>query len=171
MKVRIVVDDKLVIVDGRSAVFPDADWTRFEGSPDTPYDNVSAVWYDSEAGQGHVEFYEVVTKQASRPNIKPPDLMISTEDFQRDYSWVLEPFYAARGRIEAAEEADRAKKAKAAAAAAEAERVRVLESDSKAQAKEEVKVPIYDKIQELTDIIGQQAETIRLMKEKLGMAS
>lgn len=171
MKVRIIVDDKKVIVDGRAADLPDVDWGRLAGDPDNPWDDVSAVWYDSETNQGHIEFYEVVTKQPHRPNIKPPDLRINTEDFQRDYGWILEPYYAALGRQEAADNAARDKQAKEAARAAALAQEQMLKQDSERQAATEVKVPFNEQIQSLVELVAKQAEDIAALKAQIGASS
>lgn len=171
MKVRIIVDDKKVIVDGRAADLPEIDWARLAGDPSNPWDDVSAVWYDSDTNQGHVEFYEVVTKQPMRPNIKPPDLRISTEDFQRDYGWMLEPYYAAIGRQEAAENAARDKREKEAAREAALRQEQMLKADAERQAATEVKVPFNEQIQALMDLVARQAEDIAALKARVDPAN
>jgi hypothetical protein len=95
MKIRIVVDDKLVSVDRCVMPMPELDWTAFDGDPSTPWDDIAAVQHDSDRGQGHVEYREIVTDQATRHNMRPPDWNINQSQFDELFGWVL-PLHAAR---------------------------------------------------------------------------
>lgn len=88
MRIAIVVPDKLVAVDSAPLTLPDLDWSVFSGGP-TPYDDIHAVHFDTQTGQGHVEYAVVVTKEPTRPNIKPGDWPITITDFESRFSWVL----------------------------------------------------------------------------------
>lgn len=124
MKIRIVVDDQLVSVDGSVLKMPELDWGKFDGDPSSPWDDIAAVQFDSAKGQGHVEYREVTTSQATRHNMRPPDWNIRQSEFDEMFGWVL-PIHTARkaemeaerARIEVEEEAAR-KEAEAAAQAA-----------------------------------------------------
>lgn len=95
MQITIVTDDKIVLCDGVPVALPNLEWAKFAGDPATPYDDIAAVQFNTDAGQGHIEYKTVVTKQAHRPNMRPPDCTILAADFERDFAWVV-PFYNAR---------------------------------------------------------------------------
>ena len=105
MKIRIVVDDQLVSVDGSVLKMLELDWGKFDGDPSSPWDDIAAVQFDSAQGQGHVEYREVTTSQATRHNMRPPDWMIRQSEFDEMFGWVL-PLHAAR---KAEMEAERAR--------------------------------------------------------------
>lgn len=116
MKISIVVDDQIVIVDGVSVKVSSIDWAFFDGDPSTKWDDIAAVQFDTDAGQGHVEYRTIVTGHPLRPNIRPGDWLITATDFDEKFSFVLGPYKAA---LEAhrAEEEEAARKAKEASAA------------------------------------------------------
>lgn len=113
MQITLVVDDKLVICDGVAVHLADLDWSKFDGDPSTPWDDVAAVQYNAADKQGHVEYRTIVTKPAGRPNIRPGDRYIGEADFQAEFAWVLPLYVAERERLAA----------EAAAAKAEAEKL------------------------------------------------
>ena len=90
-QITILVDDKTVIVAGRAVVLPNLDWSAFNGP--SVHDKVHAVQFDSERGQGHVEYCDVVTEPATRPNHKPHNWLIDAATFEKLFGWVL-PAYA-----------------------------------------------------------------------------
>ena len=90
-QITIIVDDKTVIVGGRAVVLPDLDWSKFNGAD--VHDKIHAVQFDSERGAGHVEYCDVVTEPATRPNHKPHNWLIDAATFEKLFSWVL-PSYA-----------------------------------------------------------------------------
>jgi len=110
MQITIVVEDRLVLIDRKPLELPELDWSVFDMDPADPNDDVSAVQFDTVAGQGHVEFKTRVTKQSTRPNVRPPDWMINAAEFEKHFGFVI-PAYEAK-----------AKKIKAEQAAREAER-------------------------------------------------
>lgn len=105
MQITIVVDDRLVLVD-RKPLELDLDWSVFDMDPQDPNDDVSAVQFDTEAGQGHVEFKTRLTKQSNRPNVRPPDWHINAADFEKHFAFVL-PIYEAKAKKVKAEQAAR----------------------------------------------------------------
>lgn len=114
MKITIVVDDQRVIVDRVGLHMPDLDWSKFDGDPSSPLDDIAAVQFDTGHGQGHIEYREIITAQASRPNMRPPDWMINQAQFEAMFGWVL-PLHAARkaeaeaGRAKAEADAEKAR--------------------------------------------------------------
>lgn len=107
MQITIVVDDRIVIVDGIAAHLPDLDWGHrsFVGDPGTLLDDVSAVQYDTVTGQGTVEYRTLVTRQATRPNVRPPDWYITPADFESNFAWVMPAYREAAARQKAEDEA------------------------------------------------------------------
>jgi hypothetical protein len=101
MQIRIIVSDKLVAVDNRPVALPNLDWAKFQTYHGVIADNIEAVQFDAEAGQGHIEFKTVQTKQANRPNMRPPDCPISVAEFADDFAWVLPLYEARKAEIEA----------------------------------------------------------------------
>ena len=101
MQITIIVPDKTVYCDGLAIEMPDLDWSTFDGDPATPWDDIHAVQFNATAGQGHVEYKEILTHQAARPNIKPPSWGISMLDFEANFAWVLPAFAARKAQIEA----------------------------------------------------------------------
>lgn len=125
MQISIIVPDRTVYVDGFAVELPALDWAKFDGEKNNPWDDISAVQFDTERKSGHVEYKTVPTKQASRPDITPPNWPIGEEDFSREFAWVLPIYQEERARVEAAEAARKEAEAKAAEAAklkAEADR-------------------------------------------------
>ena len=92
MRIKIVIEDKLVLLDQVPVRLPDLDWALFDGDPSSPWDDIHAVEYDSERGMGTVEYKTVRTQQLTRHDIKPPDWYISKVDFDNYFAWVL-PYY------------------------------------------------------------------------------
>lgn len=105
MQITIVVDDRLVLVD-RKPLELDLDWSVFDLDPHDPNDDVSAVQFDTDVGQGHVEFKTRFTKQSNRPNVRPPDWHIGAAEFEKHFSFVL-PVYEAKMKKVKAEQAAR----------------------------------------------------------------
>ena len=90
-QITIIVDDKTVIVGGRAVVLPSLDWSAFKGQ--SVNDKIHAVQFDSERGHGHVEYCDVVTEPATRPNQKPHNWLIDAATFDKTFGWVM-PLYA-----------------------------------------------------------------------------
>lgn len=130
MQITIVVDDKLVLIDRKPLELPELDWSVFDMDPNDPNDDVSAVQFDTEAGQGHVEFKTRLTKQVTRPNVRPPDWSITAVEFEKHFGFVI-PAYEAK-----------AKKVKAEQAAKEAER----EALAEARANDPAPAPVVDAV-------------------------
>lgn len=105
MQITIVVDDRLVLIDRKPLELPELDWSVFDMDPNDPNDDVSAVQFDTDAGQGHVEFKTRMTKQFNRPNVRPPDWMISATDFEKHFSFVIQAYEAKAAKIRAEREA------------------------------------------------------------------
>ena len=101
MQITIITDDKTVIVDGFPVALPGLDWSRFNGDPNTPWDDIRAVQFNSDRGQGHVEYKTIMTKQAARPDITPPNLLIGRAEFEQSFAWLLPAYEEAKARIEA----------------------------------------------------------------------
>ena len=72
-------------------MLPDIDWSKFNGAD--VHDKIHAVQFDSERGAGHVEYCDVVTEPATRPNHKPHNWLIDAATFEKLFAWVL-PAYA-----------------------------------------------------------------------------
>lgn len=108
MQITIIVPDKIVLCDALPITLPGVDWTKFAGDPGSPFDDIHAVHFNSERGQGHIEYKEVETRQAARANIKPPDMRIGQAEFDADFAWILEAYNAERARLEAAATAKKA---------------------------------------------------------------
>lgn len=106
MQITIVVDDKLVLVDRKPLELPELDWSVFDMDPNDPNDDVSAVQFDTDAGQGHVEFKTRLTKQVTRPNVRPPDWRITAAEFEKHFGFVI-PAYEAKAKTVKAEQAAR----------------------------------------------------------------
>ena len=90
-QITIIVDDKTVIIAGRAAMLPALDWSAFNGP--SVHDKIHAVHFDSDRGHGHVEYCDVVTEPATRPNHKPHNWLIDAATFEKAFGWVL-PLYA-----------------------------------------------------------------------------
>ena len=105
MQITIVVDDKTVYCGGVAVQIDGLDWAKFNGDPASPWDDIAAVQFNTASSQGHVEYREIETRQAMRPNIKPPDMRIGADEFNEDFAWVL-PYYQDAVAIQKAE-ADR----------------------------------------------------------------
>lgn len=123
MKVTIVVDDKTVLCDGVAVALPNADWSAFDMDPNDPNDNIAAVQFDTSIGQGHAEFYTQITKQANRPNMRPPDWHLTQADFNQYFAWILPLYTAELARVRSieAEKAEADAKAMAESEAADME--------------------------------------------------
>lgn len=101
MQITIVVDDKLVLVDRKPLHLPDLDWAVFDLDPANPDDDVQAVQFDTHTGTGHVEFKTRITKQANRPNNRPPDWLIGQAEFDQYFAFVVPAYEDRRAQIEA----------------------------------------------------------------------
>lgn len=121
MQITIVVGDKTVICDGVGVVLPAVDWSVFDGDPTTRWDDIAAVQFNTDSGQGHIEYRTIVTDHPARPNIRPGDMPISADDFQQRFAWILDPYKVEASKQRAAAEAVRAK-SEAARQQAEADR-------------------------------------------------
>lgn len=110
MQITIVVDDKIVLVNRKPLVL-DLDWSVFDMDPSNPDDDVAAVQFDTDAGQGHVEFKTRQTKQVNRPNNRPPDWHINAADFEKYFSFVLPVYEATAKKVKAEQEAREAERA------------------------------------------------------------
>ena len=66
MQITIVVEDKTVICDGVAVPLPDVDWSVFDGDPSTKWDDVAAVQFNTDTGQGHVEYRTIITSSPMR---------------------------------------------------------------------------------------------------------
>ena len=111
-QITIIVDDKTVIVAGRAVMLPSLDWSAFNGP--SVHDKVHAVQFDSDRGHGHVEYCDVVTEPATRPNHKPHNWLIDAATFEKTFGWVLSAYAdqcAADDAAQAHAEADAAAKA------------------------------------------------------------
>ena len=113
MQITIVVEDKIVICGNVAVSLPDADWSVFDGDPSTKWDDVAAVQFNTDTGQGHVEYRTIITSSPMRPNIRPGDMPIDAAHFEANYAWILQPYAIAREaqekrEREAAEAAKRA---------------------------------------------------------------
>lgn len=106
MQITIVVEDRLVLIDRKPLELHELDWSVFDMDPADPNDDVSAVQFDTDAGQGHVEFKTRLTKQATRPNVRPPDWMINAAEFEKHFGFVI-PAYEAKAKKIKAEQAAR----------------------------------------------------------------
>jgi len=110
MQITIVVDDRTVLVDRKPLELPELDWSVFDLDPNDPNDDVSAVQFDTNSGQGHVEFKTRLTKQSNRPNVRPPDWHISSAEFEKHFAFVLPAYEAKMQKVKAemaAREAER----------------------------------------------------------------
>lgn len=107
MHIIIVVEDRLISVDGKVLQVPNVDWAAFNMDPKDPNDDVVAVHFNTDTGHGHAEFKTLVTKQATRPNSRPPDWQLTKADFEKHFAFVL-PAYESRLREVQAEEAAQA---------------------------------------------------------------
>ena len=110
MQITIVVDDKTVYCGGVAVQIPALDWAKFDGEPGSPWDDIAAVQFNTASSQGHVEYREIETRQAMRPNMRPPDMRIGVAEFNADFAWVL-PYYEdalSRQKIEAERQAAQA---------------------------------------------------------------
>ena len=74
MQITIVVPDKTVIVGGVACNLPNLDVAAFQGA--AAYDQIHAVQYNTESGQGHIEYCTVTTTETARPNLKPDNWAI-----------------------------------------------------------------------------------------------
>lgn len=95
MKIKIIVADQIVLCDDAIVHLPNLDWGHvcFTGDPGTVLDDVWAVQFDTETGQGWIEYKMLQTRQAMRPNVKPPDCPITQKEFDDLFGWVM-PEYA-----------------------------------------------------------------------------
>ena len=100
----IVVDDKIVLVGGVACHLPDLDISSFRNIG-AQHDDIRAVQFDTASGQGHVEYCEVITNEATRPNIKPGNWLIDQATFERKFGWVL-PLHEKQVAANAAKEAE-----------------------------------------------------------------
>lgn len=155
-KITIIVSDKTVVVDGNGVVMPDLDWSHpsFTGEPDDLFDDVAAVQFSFELGQGHLEYKWMPTKQAGRPNVRPPNYRIGQAEFEAMFGWVLPEYQKAfadaeqkRAEFQAAVDAERAAAKEAAAAAQDSGTAQEIEA-LKAQNKE-----LSDKLAGLDDAL------------------
>lgn len=94
MQITIIVDDKTVYVDGVSVALPNLDWSKFRDLG-AAHDDIHAVQFNLDKGQGQIEYCEVMTGEAARPNIKPPNWPIDAATFEKKFGWVL-PLYEAQ---------------------------------------------------------------------------
>lgn len=101
MKIRIVVDDKIVSIDRTVIEMPELDWSKFDGDPSSPWDDIAAVQFDTERGQGHIEYRDVMTAQATRDNMRPPDWKINQAQFEAMFGWVISLHAARKAEMEA----------------------------------------------------------------------
>lgn len=101
MQITIVVDDQLVLIDRKPIQLPDLDWSVFDMDPANPDDDVQAVQFDTNTGTGHVEFKTRITKQANRPNNRPPDWLIGQAEFDEHFAFVIPAYEAKRDQLEA----------------------------------------------------------------------
>lgn len=134
MQVTIIVPDKTVYVDGFAVELPSIDWAKFDGDPVSPWDDIRAVQYDTDAKAGHVEYKTVRTAQLTRPDMTPPDWRIGEADFAA-FAWVLPIHEAEKARMVADAEAKRIageQAAAEAAAKAEAERRAIIDGTAPA---------------------------------------
>lgn len=133
MQISIIVPDRTVYVDGFAVELPALDWAKFDGEKNNPWDDISAVQFDTERKSGHVEYKTVATKQTARADMTPPNWLIGEADFANNFAWVLPIYQAERERVEAAEAARKeaeAKAAETAAAKAESDRRAAIERAS-----------------------------------------
>ena len=156
MQITIVTDDKIVLCGGAPVELPNLDWAKFECDPATPYDDIAAVQFNTDSGQGHIEYKTVVTKQAHRPNMRPPDCTISASDFERDFAWVL-PFYTARKADIEAERAAAEKASQEARAAAEAKYAEERAARTTYYSADLEAVPLDDVLAKITAIEAENA--------------
>lgn len=101
MQITIITEDKTVYVDGFAVVLPDLDWAKFNGDPQSPWDDIRAVQFNTDRGQGHVEYKTLATSQAARPDIAPPNWLINGQDFSDKFAWVLPAYEAGKAQAEA----------------------------------------------------------------------
>lgn len=101
MQITIITEDKTVYVDGFAVQLPDLDWAKFSGDPQSPWDDVRAVQFNTDRGQGHVEYKTLGTKQAARPDIAPPNWLIGPADFEANFAWVMPAYAEGKASIEA----------------------------------------------------------------------
>jgi hypothetical protein len=101
MQITIITEDKTVYVDGFAVQLPDLDWSKFNGDPSTPWDDIRAVQFNSERNQGHVEYKTLATSQVTRPDIAPPNWLITSQDFSEKFAWVLPAYEAGKAQAEA----------------------------------------------------------------------
>lgn len=113
----IIVDDKAVYKDGAAVVIEELDWTRFNGDPGSPWDDIHAVQFDGK--QGHVSYKTVTTGQVTRPDMTPPDWRICAQDWDDNFAWVVPIYEAKKVEIEARRAAEAARAAELAALAHE----------------------------------------------------
>ena len=105
-QITIIVDDKMVIVGGRAAMLPALDWSAFNGQ--RVHDKIHAVQFDSDRGHGHVEYCDVVTEPATRPNHKPHNWLIDALTFEKLFGWVLSAYAEQCASDDAAAQAQQA---------------------------------------------------------------
>lgn len=99
-QIAVIVDDKMIIVDGVAIHCPRLDMTRLRDLG-AAYDDVHAVQFDTKRGQGHIEYCDVVTDEAARPNIKPGNWQIDATTFENKFGWIL-PLYQKQAAADAA---------------------------------------------------------------------
>ena len=148
MQISIIVPDRTVYVDGFAVELPALDWAKFDGEKNNPWDDISAVQFDTERKSGHVEYKTVATKQTARADMTPPNWLIGEADFANNFAWVLPIYQAERERVEAAEAARKeaeAKAAEAAAAKAEADRRAAIDRASLPRDETEPVEPVASK--------------------------
>lgn len=113
MQITIIVDDRIVQID-QVPLRLDLDWSVFDGDPESPWDNIHAVIFDTERGQGHVAYKPVRTSQTARPDMVPPDWYITQADFDEHFSFVVPRWQVAKLKADANAEAAEAAEARAA---------------------------------------------------------
>lgn len=106
MKITVMVPDKTVVVSGVGHELPDLDWSVFDGDPSTPWDDIRCICINGDSG--YVEYRQIVTQPAHRPNIIPPNLAITEAEFIAKYGFVIEAWQAADAKAKA-EEAEAAR--------------------------------------------------------------
>lgn len=85
--VSIIPDSQVICVNGRAKRIPDYRW-----SP--RYDLIHAVQYDSDRGQGHVEFKSVATDSPHDADLKPDNKLIGSDEYQEHFSDAVAAFEA-----------------------------------------------------------------------------
>ena len=157
MQITIVVEDRIVICDDVAVSLPDADWSVFDGDPDSKWDDVAAVQFNTETGKGHVEYRTITTSSPMRPNIRPGDMPIDAAYFEATFAWILQPYAIAR---EAQEKREREVAEKAKQAAVEASQAAVS-----AYRASKGGVPVEAAPLEDVDALKAEMETLRKQVE------